>query len=88
MKLELQQNLQVYFFNGWVATLDKLQVKASSSLRLKSNIPIPKELIIVPNPEIQDIINNESRVWEVERASPTAVLRGEATNSAAVSSTE
>lgn len=33
VKLEVQQNLEVYFSRGWFVALDKLQVEASSSLR-------------------------------------------------------
>ena len=51
-------------------------------------MPIPVELIILPNPEIQAIMNDESPVREVEGARPTAALGGEMTSSAPVSSTE
>ena len=62
VKLEVQQNLQVYCSKGWFAALDKMQVETSFSLRKKSNIPITQELVIIPNPEIQAIINNELRI--------------------------
>ena len=48
----MQQNLQVYFTKGWIAALDKLEVEAASSLRQERNVPIPTELVIIPNPEI------------------------------------
>ena len=64
-----------------------MQVKASSSLKVESNIPILEELVIIPNPEIQAIINDESPVCEVEGAGPVASLEG-GTISAALSSTE
>lgn len=41
-----------------------MQVEASFSLRLDDSIPIPTKLIIVPNLEIQNIINDESSVRE------------------------
>ena len=66
IKLEVQQKLSTYFSKGWIATLDDLQVEASSSLGVESNIPIPEELVIIPNPEIQAIINDESPTHEVE----------------------
>jgi len=88
MKPEIQQNLQVYFSKGWVTALDKLQVEASFSLSLESSMPIPVELIILPNPKIQAIMNDESPIREVEGARPTAALGGEMTSSAPVSSTE
>ena len=88
MKPKVQQNLQVYFSKGWVTALDKLQVEASSPLRLESNIPIPQELVIIPNPEIQAIINDESLVRKVGGTGPVAVSKGEVTNSIAVSTTE
>ena len=88
MKPEIQQNLQVYFDKGWIAALDKMQVEASSSLRLESSIPTPAELLIIPNPEIQAIINDESLVREVDGLGTATVLGGEATISSALSSTE
>ena len=88
MKPEVQQNLQVYFSKGWVTALDKLQVEVSSSLRLESSMPIHVELIILFNPEIHAIINNESPVREVVMARPTAALGGRMTSFAPVSSTE
>ena len=48
VRSEVQRNLQVYFLKGWFAALDKMQVDSSSSLRQKSSIPIPEELIIIP----------------------------------------
>ena len=83
----MQQNLQVYFTKGWTATLDKLEVEGASPLWQKCNVPIPGELVIIPNPEIQAIIIDESPTREVERTGPIATSRGEITCSAAVSST-
>ena len=37
IKPEVQQNLQVYFSKGWTATLDTMQLKASSALRQADN---------------------------------------------------
>ena len=88
MKPEVQQNLQVYFSNGWISALDKMQVEASSSLRLESNIPTPAELVIIPNPEIQAIINDKSPIREVDGPETATVLGGEATISTTLSSTE
>ena len=88
MKPKVQQNLQVYFSRGWFATLDKLQVEVSSSLSQESNIPILEELIIIPNPEIQAIINDESSIHKVERDGPIAGSGGELTSSVAMSTTE
>lgn len=88
VKPKVQQNLQVYFSKGWVAALDKMQVKASSSLRVESNIPIPQEHVIIPNPEIQAIINDESPIREVVGTSPVVVSGGEVTNFTAVSTTK
>ena len=65
-----------------------MQVEASSSLRLESSIPTPAELLIIPNPEIQAIINDESPVCEVDGLGTATVLGGEATISTALSSTE
>jgi len=42
--------------------MDKLQVEATSSLRTNKEIPYPLELIIVLNPEIQEIINDKSLI--------------------------
>ncbi|KAK9984723.1 hypothetical protein SO802_034248 [Lithocarpus litseifolius] len=88
VKPKVQQNLQVYFSKGWIAALDKMQVEASFTLRLESNIPIPQELVIVPNPEFQAIINDKSLVREVGRASPVVVSGGEVTRSVAITTTE
>ena len=88
VKPKVQQNLQVYFSRGWFATLDKLQVEVSSSLSQESNIPILEELIIIPNPEIQAIINGESPICKVERDGPIAGSGGELTSSVAMSTTE
>ena len=63
-------------------------MEAASSLRQEHNVPIPAELVIIPNPEIQAIINDESLVWGVEGAGPTKALGGEETTSAALSSTK
>ena len=78
----VQQNLRVYFSKGWFAALDKMQVESSSSLRQESNITIPEELIIIPNPEIQAIINDESPVRVVKGAGPITGSGGVVTNSA------
>ena len=67
--------------------MDNLEVEATSSLRQERNIPIPEELVIIPNLEIQAIINDESFAREVEGARPTTSPRG-GTISAALSSTE
>ena len=83
----MQQNLQVYFSKGWFIALDKMQVEPSSSLRQESSISIPKELIIIPNPEIQAIINDESPICKVEGAGPTVGSVGDVTNLVAVSTT-
>nr|POF00838.1 hypothetical protein CFP56_73709 [Quercus suber] len=88
VKPELQQNLQVYFKNGWTVALDVMQVEASFALRQADNIPIPEELIIIPNPKIQAIINDKSLVREVEGASPITMSGGEVTSFAVVSTTE
>ena len=63
-------------------------MEAASSLRQEHNVPIPAELVIIPNPEIQAIINDESPVQGFEGAGPTTALGGEETTSAALSSTE
>lgn len=88
VKPEVQQNLQVYFTKGCTATLDKLEVEGASPLRKKCNVPIPKELVIIPNLEIQAIIIDESPIREVERTGPITTSRGEITSFAAVSSTD
>ncbi|KAL0017462.1 hypothetical protein SO802_004531 [Lithocarpus litseifolius] len=70
--------LQEAYYQGQydcIATV-KLEVEASSSLRVESNIPIPKELVIIPNPEIQAIVNDESLAYEVEGAGLAASLKG------------
>nr|POE69888.1 hypothetical protein CFP56_38096 [Quercus suber] len=85
---EVQQNLQVYFTKGWTAILDKLEVEAASPLRLECNVPIPEELVIIPNPEIQAIINDKSPIHEVERTGPIAISGGEITSSVVVSATD
>lgn len=54
--------------------LDELQVESSSSLRVENNIPIPEELVIIPNPKIQGIINDESPIREVDRATTSTAL--------------
>lgn len=51
-------------------------------------MPILEELIIIPNPEIQAIINDESPFREVEGVGSTAAFGGEVTISTTVSSTE
>lgn len=51
-------------------------------------MPIPEELIIIPNPEIQAIINDESPFREVEEVGSIAAFGGEVTSSATVSSIE
>ena len=88
MRQLVQQNLRVYFSKGWFAALDKMQVESSSSLRQESNITIPEELIIIPNPEIQAIINDESPVRVVKGAGPITGSGGVVTNSAAAPTTE
>ena len=60
---------------------------ASFSLSVESNILIPEELVIITNPKIQAIINDESPALKVEGAGPAASLEG-GTISAALSSTE
>lgn len=84
----VQQKHLVCFSRGWTATLDKLQVKATSSLRLENNIPIPEKLVIIPNPEIQAIINDKSPVWEVDRVGPATTVGWEETIYVALSSAE
>lgn len=64
-KPEVEYNLQVYFTKGWTVALEKMQVEATATLRQADSISIPPELIIVPNPKIQAIINDESSVREV-----------------------
>jgi len=88
MKPEVQQNLQVYYSKRWFTALDKMQVEPSSSLRQESSIPILEELIIIPNPEIQAIINDVSPVREAEGTDPTAGSVGDVINLATVSTTE
>ena len=65
-----------------------MQVEVSSSLRLESNIPTPAKLVIIPNPEIQAIINDESPIREVDEPKTATVLGGEATISTTLSSIE
>nr|POF00837.1 hypothetical protein CFP56_73708 [Quercus suber]POF22878.1 hypothetical protein CFP56_38165 [Quercus suber] len=65
-----------------------MQVEASFALRQADNIPIPEELISIPNPKIQAIINDKSLVREVEGTSPITMSGGEVTSSAVVSTTE
>ena len=84
----VQQNLRVYFSKGWFTALDKMQVDSSSSFRQESSIPIPEELIIIPNPEIQAIINDESPVHVLEGACPITRSGGVVTNSAAAPTTK
>nr|POE84955.1 hypothetical protein CFP56_75806 [Quercus suber] len=88
VKPEVQQNFQVYFTKGWIVVLDKLEVEAASSLRQERNVPILTKLVIIPNPEIQAIINDKSPIKKVERAGPTTTCGGEATTYAALSSTK
>ena len=57
-------------------------------MRQKRNVPIPAKLVIILNPEIQVIINDESPVRGVEGAAPTTALGGEETTFAALSSTK
>ena len=52
--------------------MDKLEVEGASPLWQKCNVPIPGELVIIPNPEIQAIIIDESPTREVERTGPIA----------------
>ena len=65
-----------------------MQVEPSFTLRQESNIPIPQELVIIPNPKIQAIINNESPVHKVRGVGPIARSGGEVTSLAAVSITK
>ena len=88
VKLEVQQNLQVYFFKGWSVALNKMQVETSFSLRQESNIPIPQELVIISNLEIQAIINDKSPIHEVKGVGPITGSGGKVTSLAAVSTTE
>ena len=88
VKPEVQLNLQVYFSKRWTVALDKMQGEASSTLRLESNIPIPEELVIIPNPEIQTIINDESPVCEARGVGPFAASGGKVASSVPVSITE
>nr|POE66783.1 hypothetical protein CFP56_68838 [Quercus suber] len=88
VKPEVQQNFQVYFTKGWIVVLDKLEVEAASSLRQERNVPILTKLVIIPNPEIQAIINDKSPIKKVERAGPTTTCGGEATTYAALSLTK
>ncbi|KAL0001574.1 hypothetical protein SO802_015355 [Lithocarpus litseifolius] len=73
---------------AYYQALDKLEVEAASSLRQERNVPIPAELVIIPNLEIQAIINDKSHVQGVEEVGPTTTLEGKETTSAALSSTE
>lgn len=88
VKPKVQQNLRVYFTKGWIAVLDNLEVEATSPLMLEHNVLIPKELVIIPNPKIQAIINDESLIREIERTGPIAISGGEITSSTVVSSTD
>lgn len=81
-KPKVEQNLQVYFTKRWIAALDKMQVEATSTLRQADSIPIPLELIIVPNPEIQAIINDESSVREVRGLAVVMLVVGDLASSA------
>ena len=67
--------------------MDKLEVEVASPFRQECNVPIPRELVIMPNPEIQAIINDKSPVHKVERTGPITTSGGEITSSKAVSST-
>lgn len=55
-------------------------MEVSSPFRLKSNIPIPKELVIILSFKIQAIINNEFPIREVGRSSPIVVSGREVTS--------
>lgn len=66
---EEQNNLQSYYSLGWFTALDMLQVEATSSLQIANDILYPKDLIIIPNPEIQEIKDDISPVRAVD---PTA----------------
>lgn len=57
--------------------MDKLQVEATSSLRNDDGIPYPSELIILPNPKIQAIINDESPIKTTEVPVTTALVEDE-----------
>ena len=71
---EVQKNLQSYYALGWFTALDMLQVEATSSLQIIDDILYPKDLIIIPNPEIQEIEDDISPVRKVENPAvdPTA----------------
>nr|POF02064.1 hypothetical protein CFP56_18187 [Quercus suber] len=88
VEMKVQQNLQTFFSKGRFVALDKMQVEPSSSFRQESSIPIPEELIIIPNLEIQGIINDESPVREVEGPGPTVGSGGDVTTPAAAPTTE
>lgn len=81
----MQNRFWIYFTLGWVAALDKLQVEANSSLWAEENIPYPKNLITVLNPEILEIEDDASSVQEMENSTVDAVVR--ATDPAAGSTT-
>nr|POE91821.1 hypothetical protein CFP56_65366 [Quercus suber] len=72
----------------WTIALDKLEMEVASSLRQEHNVPIPAELVIIPNVDIQAIINDESPAQGVEGAGPTVTLGGEEITFVALSSTE
>ena len=57
-------------------------------MRKKRNVNIPAKLVIILNPEIQVIINDESPIRGVKEAEPTTALGGEKTTFAALSSTK
>lgn len=71
----MQNKFWIYFTLGWVAALDKLQVEANSSLWAEENIPYPKNLITVLNPEILEIEDDASSVQEMENSTVDAVVR-------------
>ena len=87
VKPKVQQNLQIYLSKGWFAALDKMQVESFSSLRQEGSIPIPQELVIIPNLKIQAIINDESSIRVVEGASPVTGSGGEVTSLVVISRT-
>ena len=66
--------------------MDKLQVEATSSLRTNKEIPYPLELIIVLNPEIQEIINDKSLIWVSKAFMTTTPVEGEKEDPAVVPS--
>ncbi|KAL0010636.1 hypothetical protein SO802_005744 [Lithocarpus litseifolius] len=73
--------IQEVYYQGQHDYIDSVKPK-------ESNIPIPEELVIIPNLEIQAIINDESPIREVGGASLVAGSGGEMTSLAAMSTTK